>query len=106
MQRAHGCLLQVKPGRSSVQQNSSKIPLHQGAIVLSHVSTQSKTRTSLALESPLREWQVWITLVQQRYVRPCLTLTPLTILDLDPVPPAQRTWGAVDYWAYVGAQRR
>jgi NCS1 family nucleobase:cation symporter-1 len=24
----------------------------------------------------------------------------LTSLDLDPVPPEQRTWGAVDYWAY------
>jgi NCS1 family nucleobase:cation symporter-1 len=24
----------------------------------------------------------------------------LTLPDLDPVPPEQRTWGAVDYWAY------
>jgi hypothetical protein len=27
----------------------------------------------------------------------------MTVLDLDPVPPEQRTWGAVDYWAYVRA---
>lgn len=24
----------------------------------------------------------------------------LTAIDLDPIPPEQRTWGAVDYWAY------
>lgn len=24
----------------------------------------------------------------------------LTLSDLDPVPPEQRTWGAIDYWAY------
>ena len=24
----------------------------------------------------------------------------LTITDLDPIPPAQRTWGGIDYWAY------
>lgn len=23
----------------------------------------------------------------------------LTMIDLDPVPPEQRTWGGIDYWA-------